>query len=520
MDYAYDGNGNLSQKITTLTTDDGSDSTTLNYTFDIRGQLQQITSGGSSIGQFLYDSNGQRLRALFNDDSGTQISYRHSLYQGLNLISQYDVSGTDSYSLNANYQFNPEQQKVIGREAFAESDDDNNTQTWYHTDALGSVLATSKRTQTIAARYDYDAWGNEVNNTDTSDNPIGYTGHQMDRDIGLIYANARYLDPDTGRFLSFDPFEGYDDKPVSLNKYLYAYQNPLVYTDPDGQTPAVLAVPAIEETIAIASGGAAANGQYQSQGNKGLVGEPGLNGPTGYATDTHSGLSNATQAIASTLAERYLNQLQDIVTFFVSEGVDSPNTELVPDIPENKPYTHPADEQFNKPRLDVLPVAESLPTRMETPYHEQSPEDYILATPDQSDLLTATAMYSERNSEGDKRLGPLGQEQTLRPSNDGTGPLRWHTDNKAPSWTDTLRRREWKRIYESEDARFSPEELQEIKDRGYRGPQRINDITGELETMELSHEPTPWRDGGTEVVPKWPDEHAATDPHRKLKNRN
>ena len=43
---------------------------------------------------------------------------------------------------------------------------------------LGSVLATSKRTQTIAARYDYDAWGNEINNTDTSDNPIGYTGHQ------------------------------------------------------------------------------------------------------------------------------------------------------------------------------------------------------------------------------------------------------------------------------------------------------------------------------------------------------
>ena len=164
-----------------------------------------------------------------------QISYRHSLYQGLNLISQYDVSGTDSYSLNANYQFNPEQQKVIGREAFAESDDDNNTQTWYHTDALGSVLATSKRTQTIAARYDYDAWGNEINNTDTSDNPIGYTGHQMDRDIGLIYANARYLDPDTGRFLSFDPFEGYDDKPVSLNKYLYAYQNPTRYVDPDGQ---------------------------------------------------------------------------------------------------------------------------------------------------------------------------------------------------------------------------------------------------------------------------------------------
>lgn len=57
----------------------------------------------------------------------------------------------------------------------------------------------------------------------------------MDRDIGLIYANARYLDPDTGRFLSFDPFAGYDDKPISLHRYLYAYQNPLRYVDPDGR---------------------------------------------------------------------------------------------------------------------------------------------------------------------------------------------------------------------------------------------------------------------------------------------
>lgn len=126
----------------------------------------------------------------------------------------------------------------IGRRAYNEDDTANNTQTYYHTDSLGSVLATSKANKSIAARYDYDAWGKELNNTDTSDNPIGYTGHQMDREsenkTGLIYANARYLDPDTGRFLSFDPFEGYDEKPISLHRYMYAYQNPVRYTDPTG----------------------------------------------------------------------------------------------------------------------------------------------------------------------------------------------------------------------------------------------------------------------------------------------
>ena len=133
----------------------------------------------------------------------------------------------------------------IGRRAYGEDDTANNTQTYYHTDSLGSVLATSKANKSIAARYDYNAWGKELNNTDTSDNPIGRSflenGHQMDREsenkTGLIYANARYLDPDTGRFLSFDPFEGYDEKPISLHRYMYAYQNPVRYTDPTGKVP-------------------------------------------------------------------------------------------------------------------------------------------------------------------------------------------------------------------------------------------------------------------------------------------
>jgi RHS repeat-associated protein len=114
---------------------------------------------------------------------------------------------------------------------------------------LGSVLATSKPGQSIAARYDYDVWGNELHNTETSNNPIGYTGHQMDRDIGLIYANARYLDPDTGRFLSFDPFEGYDDKPISLHRYLYAYQSPARFIDPDGRCSTTMEMVAMDECV-------------------------------------------------------------------------------------------------------------------------------------------------------------------------------------------------------------------------------------------------------------------------------
>jgi hypothetical protein len=36
-----------------------------------------------------------------------------------------------------------------------------------------------------------------------------------------------------------------------------------------------------------------------------------------------------------------------------------------------------------------------------------------------------------------------------------------------------------------------------------------------IESMELSHEPIPHRDGGTNVVPRWPQDHAAVDPLRR-----
>jgi hypothetical protein len=87
----------------------------------------------------------------------------------------------------------------------------------------------------------------------------------------------------------------------------------------------------------------------------------------------------------------------------------------------------------------------------------------------------------------------------------------------APAWTDADRRREWRRLVDDPNSGLTADERAEIIERGYRGPTRRNPYTGEMETMELSHEPIPRREGGTDVVPAWPDDHAARDPDRKLK---
>lgn len=45
---------------------------------------------------------------------------------------------------------------------------------------------------------------------------------------GLAYIRARYYDPDSGRFISKDPKAGNDQDGQSLNRYVYAVNNPVI----------------------------------------------------------------------------------------------------------------------------------------------------------------------------------------------------------------------------------------------------------------------------------------------------
>jgi RHS repeat-associated protein len=54
-------------------------------------------------------------------------------------------------------------------------------------------------------------------------------------EFGLINMNARMYDPQLGRFLSPDPFVQAPDFSQSFNRYSYCLNNPLKYTDPDGE---------------------------------------------------------------------------------------------------------------------------------------------------------------------------------------------------------------------------------------------------------------------------------------------
>jgi len=81
---------------------------------------------------------------------------------------------------------------------------------------------------------DYYAFGEEKTTTGSSDNNYKYTGKEKDDDTGLYYYGARYYSPSIGRFVQADALRGSLGDPLSLNRYAYTRNNPLLFVDPTG----------------------------------------------------------------------------------------------------------------------------------------------------------------------------------------------------------------------------------------------------------------------------------------------
>jgi RHS repeat-associated protein len=86
------------------------------------------------------------------------------------------------------------------------------------------VRAVSDKDGKVVESYFYYPFG--------SGGPVGgltFTGKELDA-TGLFYFGARYYDPALGRFITPDPI----DVP-GQNPYVYCYNNPLAYVDPEGE---------------------------------------------------------------------------------------------------------------------------------------------------------------------------------------------------------------------------------------------------------------------------------------------
>ena len=207
--YTWDANGNqTSETRGGLLTE---------YLYDARDQLTEVRRAGSLFESYGYDYKGLRVRK-----SGAAGVVRY-VYDDASVLLQTDAAGNTL----AKYDYGPDRLLSLAHATEGRQ--------YYLFDGLGSVVDLMRPDGALQARYQYDAWGNPRSTAGSSFNVFGFTGHERDEATGLYYFKARYYDPETGRFLTEDPFGGTREQPPSLHRYLYAYQNPTVYTDPTGR---------------------------------------------------------------------------------------------------------------------------------------------------------------------------------------------------------------------------------------------------------------------------------------------
>ena len=101
-------------------------------------------------------------------------------------------------------------------------------------DAVGSVRQLADASGSVTLSQSFDPFGSLRSQSGASASSYGFAGEWTDA-TGLQHLRARYYSPQQGKFLTSDPFPGFMGMPQTQNRYAYALNNPILYTDPSGE---------------------------------------------------------------------------------------------------------------------------------------------------------------------------------------------------------------------------------------------------------------------------------------------
>ena len=225
--YTYDGQGRLLTETVngavknTLSYDDYGNILSKNgmaYTYDTVWKDQLKTLGGEAI---TYDALGNPTRY-----KGYTLSWKNGRMKSFGEHTYaYNASGirTEKVVKGVKHSYLLDGTRIVserwsGQELIPMYDAGGSvygmlydgTAYYYLRNLQGDVLAIVDGTGKTLVEYAYDAWGkcsvvSDVSGKSLSTvNPYRYRGYYYDQETGLYYLNARYYDPEVGRFLSAD----------------------------------------------------------------------------------------------------------------------------------------------------------------------------------------------------------------------------------------------------------------------------------------------------------------------------
>ena len=206
-------------------------------------------TGNSALGYTLWWGNVSNLTAITDDATDIQYTYKYN-DQGIRtekvvngVVHKYYLQGeqiiAERYGNNL-IKFYYDTTGVCGFNY-------NGTDYYYQKNIQGDILRIFDKNGNLKAEYSYDAWGkctikSNVSNIATI-NSFRYRGYYFDSEIGLYYLNARYYDPEIGRFISPDSTEYLSPESMGgLNLYVYCGNNPVMYSDQSGCFPVLATI--------------------------------------------------------------------------------------------------------------------------------------------------------------------------------------------------------------------------------------------------------------------------------------
>jgi RHS repeat-associated protein len=211
--YTYDNNGNTKTKVA------GTETT--NYVWDTQNRLAGATINNSGVTTqqmaYEYNAEGMRTRSTVNGVETRYLLDENRQYA--QVLEEYSSSGVQSHY-------------IYGAELDLISQTRGTATSVYLEDGHSGVRQLTNTTGTVTDQYGYDGYGNVIYSVGSTQNTYQYRGEQSDPNLGLQYLRARYYDTRTGRFASVDPFEGYQEVPISRHRYAYGNNSPANYFDP------------------------------------------------------------------------------------------------------------------------------------------------------------------------------------------------------------------------------------------------------------------------------------------------